>query len=88
MSKVQKNTADTMDMSLIEILCCHTTAVGLSVYCVGAFKIQKECGLESRPNCVQDDTQTHMHAHREALFVAVTKGRPQSAAAVVVTRYK
>ena len=53
---------------------------------MGAFEIQ-ECGLESL-DFVQDDTQTDMHAHTEALFVVITKRRPRSTAAVVVTRYK
>ena len=65
-------------MSLCEVRCCCTAAVGVSVYCAGALKFRKR---------VQDGTR-NMRAHREAPFVAVTKGRPGSAAAVAATTYK
>ena len=42
-----------------------------------------------RPDCPGwAHNRTHARAHREAPFVAVTKGRPSSTAAVPATTYK
>ena len=61
-----------MYMILCEVRCC-TGAFGLSVYCAGAFEIQRKCGLGSSRLCSEWRTHAQARTRAEAPFVAVTK---------------
>ena len=64
------NTAVPMHVSLCEVRCCCTAAVGLSVYCAGAFEIQKKCGSEPSRLCSGWHTKhtcVHTQRHRSWL---------------------
>ena len=53
-------TAVPMHMSLCEVRCYCTAAVGLSVYCAGAFEFRKSVGW-NRPDFAQDGPPTYTH---------------------------
>ena len=52
-------------MSVTEVRCCCTAAVGMSVFSMGAFGVQRRyCSVGwNRPDCARDGTQTRTDTH-------------------------
>ena len=60
------NTAVPMYLSLCEVRCCCTAAVGVSVYCAGAFEIQKICRLQLCRLCSGWRTGAHAWVYTQS----------------------